>query len=136
MPLRRELTAWTRGPALQVRPNDCGLVTSHSRFDGFRPSVDSARDIGDGRIIVGAKILGDSHAATAVVAKDKNMLVVWQLGQPAGNLRHGNVDAAGDLTDGDFVRLADVQNDFSGLFGQLGGFSYINLQGWFHGINQ
>src|SRR4051812_12760852 len=67
------------------------LVACHARFDCFRPSVDAAGNIRNSGVIVGAKILGYPQAAAAMVAENENMFVVGQLGQPAGNLAHGNL---------------------------------------------
>jgi hypothetical protein len=111
------------------------LIARHARFDQLRPRVDPAGDVCDGRVVVGAEKLGYPQAAPAMMAKDENMLVIGQLGEPAGYLSHGDMNAALDLADGDFIRFPDIKDDLSRFLCQSGSFGDLNFQGCFHVIS-
>lgn len=72
------------------------------------PLVDAAFKVGEAVVAVCGEELRDLHAAGAVVAVDQQVAVPGELVEPAGDLPHGDVDAALDGGGPALVVLADV----------------------------
>ena len=67
------------------------------------------------------------------MTEDEYPLITGYFGETPGDLAHWNVLAAGDLTNREFARFADIKQHVSRLFDELRGFGDVDLKGDFHG---
>jgi len=96
------------------------LVAGDGGVDDLGPEVDAARDgLGLGEALL-AEPVGDGERAGAVMAHDGDGLIFVELVEGAGgDLVHGDVRGVGDVRGGVFPGLADVEEQWWVVGGEL-----------------